>query len=124
MGMKFAFVAFLLLPILLFCLAGCNSINTAATTGTGYLYVTAQANTTISPFVMTQSTGALTTNGNAVGTGSVPSAIAVTPSGNALFVANSGSNSISSYSINSDSTLTAGSATTPTGTTPAGLAID
>jgi 6-phosphogluconolactonase len=124
MGMKFAFVGFLLLPILLFCLAGCTSVNNGATTGISYLYVTAQANTTISAYTVTQSSGALTTLGNAIGTGSAPSAIAVTPSGTALFVANSGSNSISSYSINSDASLTAASATTPTGNTPAGLAID
>ena len=103
---------------------GLTSINNAATTGIAYLYITAQANTTISAYTVTESTGALTADGNAVGTGAVPSAIALTPSGSALFVANSGSNSISSYSINSDATLTPASATTPTGTTPMGLAID
>jgi 6-phosphogluconolactonase (cycloisomerase 2 family) len=124
MGMKFGFVMCLLLPIFLFCLAGCSSNNNSATTGTSNLYVTAQANTTISAYTVTQSTGALTSIGNAMGTGSVPSAIAVTPSGNALFVANSGANSISSYSINSDASLTAVSGTTATGTTPTALAID
>src|ERR1700687_2300301 len=124
MGMKFRGVACLLLPIFLFCLAGCSTNSRSATTGTSYLYVTAQANTTISAYTVTQSTGALTSNGNAVATGSVPSAIAVTPSGSALFVANSGANSISSYSINSDASLTAVSGTTATGTTPTALAID
>jgi 6-phosphogluconolactonase (cycloisomerase 2 family) len=124
MGTKFALVKYVVLAVALFCLAGCTSINNAATTGIAYLYVTAQANTTISAYTVTQSTGALTSNGNAVGTGSVPSAMAITPSGSALFVANSGSSSISSYSINSDETLTPVSATTATGTTPVGLAID
>jgi 6-phosphogluconolactonase len=124
MGMKFRGVACLLLPILLFGLTGCSTNNSSATTGTSNLYVTAQANTTISAYTVTQSTGALTSIGNALGTGSVPSAIAVTPSGSALFVANSGSNSISSYSINSDASLTAVSGTTATGTTPTALAID
>jgi 6-phosphogluconolactonase len=124
MGMKFCCVACLLLSILLICLAGCTSVNNAATTGISNLYVTAQANTTISAYTVTESTGALTTLGNAIGTGSVPSAIAVTPSGNALFVANSGANDISSYSINSDASLTAVSGTTATGTTPTALAID
>jgi len=124
MGTKFALVKYAVLAVALFCLAGCTSINNAATTGIAYLYVAAQGNTTISAYTVTQSTGALTTNGNAVGTGSVPSAIAITPSGSVLFVANSGSNSISSYTINSDATLTAASGTTATGTTPMGLAID
>ena len=124
MGMKCGFVACLLLAVALFWMAGCTSVNNAATTGVSYLYVTAQANTTISAYTVTQSNGALTSIANAIGTGSVPSAIAVAPSGNALFVANSGSNDISSYSINSDASLTAASATTPTGTTPTALAID
>src|SRR5262249_21251116 len=50
--------------------------------------------------------------------------IAVTPSVNAAFVANSASNSISSYTINTDGTLTAVSGTTPTGKTPVALAVD
>jgi 6-phosphogluconolactonase (cycloisomerase 2 family) len=41
-----------------------------------------------------------------------------------LFVANSGSNSISSYGLNSSGALAGSSATTPTGGTPTGLAID
>jgi len=124
MGMKFGFVGCLLLAILLWCMAGCSSAINGATSGISYLYVTAQANTTISAYTVTQSSGALTGLGNAIGTGSVPSAIAVTPSGSALFVANTGSNNISSYSINADASLTAASATTPTGSTPAALAID
>jgi len=124
MGTKVALVKYAVLAVALFCLTGCTSINNAATTGVADLYITAQANTTISAFTVTESSGALTANGNAVATAQVPSAIAVTPSGNALFVANSASNSISSYSVNSDATLTPASATTATGTTPMGLAID
>jgi DNA-binding beta-propeller fold protein YncE len=45
------------------------------------------------------------------------------PSGNALFIANSASNNISSYTVNSNVSLTAGS-TSPTGMTPLGMAID
>ena len=124
MGMKFCLVACLLLAILLLCLAGCSTNSKSATTGISYLYVTAQANSSISPYAVTQSTGALTSNGNAVATGTNPSAIAATPSGSALFVANSSSNSISSYSINADGTVSAVSGTTATGTTPVALAVD
>jgi len=124
MGMKFCFVAYLLLPISLFCLTACSSNNTSSTTGTGVLYVTAQANTTITAYVVTQSSGALSSNGQSLGTGSVPAAIAIAPAGNALFVADSGSNSISSYSINAQGALAATTATASTGNTPVGLAID
>jgi 6-phosphogluconolactonase len=123
-GMKFACLAYLLLAISLFCLAGCTSTNRSSTTGTSFLYATAQANTTISAFTVTQSSGALSDNGNGIATGSVPSAIAVTPSGSALFVANSGSNSLSTYTINSDGSLAAVSGTTATGITPTSLAVD
>ena len=57
MGMKCGFVACLLLAISLFWMAGCTSVNNAATTGVSYLYVTAQANTTISAYTVTQSNG-------------------------------------------------------------------
>jgi 6-phosphogluconolactonase (cycloisomerase 2 family) len=124
MGMKFGFVVCLSLATLLLCMGGCSSANSAATSGISYLYVTAQANTTISAYTVTQSTGALTTVGSALATGSLPSAMAVTPTGSALFVANTGSNNISTYTINSDGSLTAVSGTTATGTTPAGLAVD
>ncbi len=124
MGMKFRFLPYLLLPIALLCLTACSSYNAPNTQGTGLLYVAAQANTTISAYVVTQSNGALSTNGNSIGTGSVPSAMVMSPAADALFVANSGANSISSYTINSGGLLTAAAATTPTGKIPTGLATD
>ena len=124
MGMKFGFAGCGLLAILLWCMAGCSSANNNATSGVSYLYVTAQANTTISAYTVTQSTGGLTTVGSALPTGTVPSAIAVTPTGSALFVANTGSNNISTYTINSDGSLTGVSGVTATGSTPMGLAVD
>jgi 6-phosphogluconolactonase (cycloisomerase 2 family) len=54
----------------------------------------------------------------------VPSAIAIAPSVNALFVADSGANAISAYAVNSDGSLTAASGTTPTGTNPVAMDID
>jgi 6-phosphogluconolactonase len=125
MRMKFRFLQHVLLPVLLFCLTACSSNNSSiASGGAGLLFVTAQGNTTVSAFTVDLATGALSANGNSIGTGAVPSAIAITPTTNALFVANSGSNSISGYAINSDGSLTAASATARTGTTPTGLAID
>ncbi len=44
---------------------------------------------------MNLTNGEISANGNSIGTGAVPSAIAITPTIDALFVANSGSNSIS-----------------------------
>ena len=122
--MKFRFLGYALLPVLLFCLTACSNNNAAIASGSGVLYLTAQGNSTVSSFSLNLGSGALSAIGSIIPTGSVPSAIAVTPSVNALFVANSGSNSISSYTINSDGSLTAASGTTPTGTTPTALAVD
>jgi 6-phosphogluconolactonase len=126
--MKFRFLGYslryALFPALLFCLTACSTSRSAVSSGAGVLYVTAQGNSTVSAFSVNLGSGALSTIGSSTATGSVPSAIAVTPSINALFVANSASNSISSYTVNSDGTLVAVSGTTPTGTTPTALAID
>jgi len=124
MGMKFRFLQCLLLLVLLIFWMACGNNNSVATGGAGLLFVTAQANTTVSAFTVNLGTGALSANGNSVGTGAVPSAIAVTPSTNAVFVANSGSNDIYSYTINSDGSLTMGNKTKVNGTTPTSLAMD
>jgi 6-phosphogluconolactonase len=123
--MKFRFLQRVILPALLLCLMACGGNNSALTSGgAGLLFVTAQSNTTVSAFTVDLSNGSLSANGNSVGTGAVPSAIVVTPTTGVVFVANSGSNSISSYTVNGDGSLTAASATAPTGTTPMGLAVD
>jgi 6-phosphogluconolactonase len=124
MGMKFRFLGYALLPVLVLCLTSCGNNSAALSSGAGVLYVTGQGDSSISAFSLNLGSGALSAIGNVIGTGAVPAAIAVTPAVNALFVANSGSNSISSYTINSDGTLTAASGTTKTGTTPTALAID
>lgn len=125
MRMKSRFIRYLLLPALLLWLMACGGNNAAITSGgAGLLFVTAQGNTTVSSFTVDLASGALSANGNSVGTGTAPSAIAVTPNLGGLFVANSGSSSISSYAINTDGSLTAASGTTPGGTGPMGLAVD
>jgi len=125
MGMKFRFLQHVLLPGLLVCMMACGGNNSAVNVGgAGLLFATAQANTTISAFVVNLTNGELTANGNSVGTGAGPSAIAITPSLSALFVANSGANSVSAYTISSFGGLTAASGTTTVGTTPMGLAVD
>jgi 6-phosphogluconolactonase len=123
--MKFRFLQHVLLPVLLFSLISCGGNNSVVNAGgAGLLFVTAQSNTTLSSLVINLTNGALSANGDSVGTGAVPSAIAITPTISALFVANSGANSVSAYTINSFGGLTAATGTTPTGSTPVGLAID
>jgi 6-phosphogluconolactonase (cycloisomerase 2 family) len=123
MRMKFRFLQHVLLPALLLCLMACST-NSTLVNGNGLLFVTAQANTTLSVYGINLSNGTLSTVGSSVGTGAAPAAIAITPALDALFVANSGSNDISSYTTNSDGSLAAVSGTTKAGNTPMGLAID
>jgi 6-phosphogluconolactonase len=121
--MKFRIFRRLLLPGLLVGMTSCGSNNALLNTGAGLLYETAQSNTTISAFTVDLSTGGLSAINTSIGTGSLPSAIVIAPTANALFVANSGSNSISSYTINSDGSLTVATNAT-TGTTPVAMAIN
>jgi 6-phosphogluconolactonase len=125
MRMKFRFLRHVLLPVLLLCLMACSTNNsTLVNGGNGLLFVTAQANTTVSVYGINHSNGDLSTVGTSIGTGTAPAAIAITPALDAMFIANSGSNDISSYTTNSDGSLTAVSGTTKAGITPMGLAID
>jgi 6-phosphogluconolactonase len=62
--------------------------------------------------------------GSTQSTGSAPFAIAISPTLNALFVDNTASRTVSSYTVNSDGSVTAGSGTAKTGVMPMGMAID
>src|SRR5580698_11069955 len=124
MGMKLRFLPILLLPVLALSLISCGTNTALNNAGAGLLFVTAEANTPISAFVVNLHPGVLAGNRDSVCPGGGPAAIAIAPSLDALFVANSTANSISSYSISSFGGLTEISGTTPVGTTPMGLAID
>jgi 6-phosphogluconolactonase len=105
-------------------LANCGKSAPSFGSGTGFLFVTTQGDSLVSPFTISLGTGALATNGKGVATGKVPSAIVLTPSGSALFVANRDDNTISAYTVNPDGTLSASGNPTPTGTSPVALAVD
>jgi 6-phosphogluconolactonase (cycloisomerase 2 family) len=118
------------LPAISLCgLMACTSHSvTTNTISTAVLYLATQGNTSLQAYQASFSSGAVNPIGNLLATGSMPFAIAVTPSLNALFVDNNNSNDISSFAINSDGSLTAGSKTADnTGTAlamPTGMAID
>jgi 6-phosphogluconolactonase (cycloisomerase 2 family) len=123
--MKFRFLACLLVISCGF--TACKNASTTATIiGNSVLYLATQGNSAIQAYTATLSSGSLSLLGNQVATGSMPFAIAVTPSLNTLFVDDSASNDIYSYTVNSDGSLAAGSKmSNTTGTaTPMGMAID
>jgi 6-phosphogluconolactonase (cycloisomerase 2 family) len=124
MGMRFRFLPGLMIPVLLLGFSGCSSSSSSTSSGTGALYVSTQGDSLVSAYTIDLSTGLLTANGAGVATGGSPSAMLLSPSGDALFIANSATNNISTYTVKSDGTLTAGSSSLPTGMTPLGMAVD
>ncbi len=78
----------------------------------------------VSAYTIDLSTGLLTANGAGLATGGMPTAMLLSPSGTALFIANSATNNISAYTVKTDGTLTAGSSSATAGTTPLSMAID
>jgi 6-phosphogluconolactonase (cycloisomerase 2 family) len=114
-----------LLSISLCGLLACSNKNSAVTTsGTGVLYIAARGDSSLTAYTIALSSGALSTLGAVQSTGTSPFAIALAPSLNAMFVDNHASDTVSSYTINSDGSLTAGTGTARTGTMPMGMAID
>jgi 6-phosphogluconolactonase len=140
MGTRFRFLAGILLPVLLLgFLSACNnSTSGSSSSGTGAVFVATQGDSSVSSYSIDLNTGLLTASGAAVATGKVPSAMLLAPSGTVLFVLNSNSSippnsppctlpspgTITSYTVNTDGTLTAGSGSTQTGTIPVAMAID
>jgi 6-phosphogluconolactonase (cycloisomerase 2 family) len=125
MGTRFRFLAGLVIPGLL-CASACNTISSSSSTpgGIGALFVATQGDSSVSAFSIDLTAGTLTANGKSVASGTTPSAMVLAPSGKAAFIANSGTNDISAYSVQSDGTLTAASGTRAAGMTPLSMAMD
>ena len=122
--MKLRFLANPLLAAVLLCLIACSNTNlNNAPTGTGLLYLAAQSTQSIQAYSMSLASGSLGMIGNMVPTGTMPTAMAVTPAVTALFVSNTGANSITGYTIDSDGSLTE-VATRIVGKLPKGVAVD
>jgi len=122
--MKLRLIAAVLALSLCGLLACSSRSTTQSQNGTGTVYLVTQGNTAVSTYTVSLSNGALSSVGATLSTGNSPVALAITPSLNALFIANSGSNNISSYTLSGNAGLTAGSSTATGGTIPMGLAVD
>jgi len=124
--MRIKFRALACLPVLisLVFLGACSKKTSTTASGSGALYVTTQGDSLITPYAIDLSTGKFSANGKAVATDSMPSAVVLSPKGDALFVANSASNSITAYTVNPDGTLAAAGSTQTGGTDPVSVAVD
>jgi len=127
--MKFRVLAGSVLLLLVALAISCSSSSTSNTSsGSGFLFVTTQGNLTLTSYGIALSSGAIS-GITAIQTGTNPSAIAVTPGMDALFVSNSGGNFVTSYTLNSDGSLVVGNnyntgTDSENGQNPMGLAVD
>lgn len=92
----------------------CVKANVAGINGTDFIWVATQGNEQVSAFSIDLTTGKINAIGTNQATGAQPSAMAITPDGKALFIANTSDNTIGAYTVSSDGTLTAAQGTTPT----------
>ena len=106
----------------------CASISAwlgCGTTQSRFLYATIPTSNTIVAYREDPNSGVLTQlAGSPITAGSAVQALAIHPSGKYLYAANSGSNNISLYTINSTGGLTEVTPRTNAGTSPTLLAID
>lgn len=84
----------------------CSSTNNSSQTlGTGFMWVATTGDRTLSSLTIDLSNGSVSSVKSTAQTGPNPSAMALTPDGSLLFVANFGDNSITVYKVNSDGTV-------------------
>jgi DNA-binding beta-propeller fold protein YncE len=88
------------------------------------MWVATAGDQSVRSYSISLTSGAVSQTGNAVATGAQPQAMAITPDGKTLFIANSGDSSISAYPVNSDGTLGTPVNTPSSGQFPVALAID
>jgi 6-phosphogluconolactonase len=126
--MRFRLRVFLLLVLICSLLACVSRTVTVGPVGTALMYVATQGNESVQLYEATTSSGVVNPIGNVLPTGSMPYAVAITPSLDALFVDNNNSDNISSYRISADGTLTAGTTTADKSgsarSMPTGMAMD
>ena len=112
MGMKSRWMLAVVVALGGTVLNSCINSKGTGTSGTGFLWVATQGDRMVTSFTINLHTGGVS-QGKSAASGAGPSAMAITPDGKTLFLANSGDNTIGSYAVGSDGTLTSGS-TTPT----------
>jgi len=82
-----------------------NGNNSSTTLGTGFMWVATTGDQTLSSLTIDLSNGSVSSVKSTAQTGPNPSAMALTPDGTFLFVANFGDDSIAVYKVNSDGTV-------------------
>jgi len=109
------------------CLAGLNSCAKARNSNfvtQSFMWIATTGDQMVRSYSLQLNNGAVSQTGNAVATGVQPQAMAATPDGQMLFIANTGDSTIGIYTIKSDGTLKLQSAMASSGQQPVALAVD
>lgn len=113
--MRMKSVLGLLISVLLIgAMLSCTNSNSGGATGTGFVWVATEGDQRVQAFNVNLSNGSVGTVGNSQATGVQPSAMALTPDGTTLFIANTSDNTIDAYPVSSDGSLGASAGATPT----------
>jgi 6-phosphogluconolactonase len=123
MRVKSRWVLVVLAGLLVIIMNACSNANNGTTTTTGYMWVATQGDQKLTPYTINLSSGTVTRVGTALDTGANPAALAITPDASTLFLANTGDDTISIYTVKSDGSLTAAGTPTPV-LSPDALAVD
>jgi 6-phosphogluconolactonase len=89
----------------------CVSSGNGGATGTGFIWIATEGDQQVRAFNINLSSGSIGQVGSSQPTGISPVALALTPDGKTLFLANSSDGTITSYAVNSDGSLGAGTST-------------
>ena len=103
---------------------GCAQANNPSQATTSFMWIATTGDRMVRSYSINLANGGVGQTGGATPTGIQPQAMALTPDSSALFIANSGDNTIGAYSVNSDGTLKAQASTPTAGQFPVALAID
>jgi 6-phosphogluconolactonase len=123
-AMKFGYLLCLIVAALILVLACSSTSNVVSPSGSGLIYYTTQGDSSVWSYSLALSSGSLTQIGTNLGTGSFPTALALAPSLDALFVLNQASDSVSAYSIDPSGILTVAGGSVSTGKMPSAIAIN
>lgn len=103
---------------------GCAQANNSSQATTSLMWIATAGDQMVRSYSIDLTDGEVGQTGGAVPTGVQPQAMALTPDSAALFIANSGDNTITAYSVGSNGTLTAQGSTPTPGQFPVALAMD
>jgi 6-phosphogluconolactonase len=101
----------LVAALLIGAMFSCVSSNSGGATGTGFVWIATEGDQQVRAFNVNLNSGSIGQVGSAQATGVSPVALALTPDGKSLFLANSSDGTVTSYAVASDGSLGPGSST-------------